>query len=105
MDNINDLAGMGLATNDHKGQKYASVRHLLSTGFFTSLSGLIEECGKMNLVADMPISHKALSRRLDNLEYFTLGELKRIAELIAADPNKISELAFGEMKQPPKKKK
>lgn len=95
---------MEVPKNDHKRQKYASVRHLLSTGYFTSLTGLIEECGKMSLVADMPISHKALTRRLANLEYFTLGELQRIAELIDADPNKISELAFAEMKQAPKKK-
>ena len=90
--------------NDHKRQKYASVRHLLSTGYFTSLTGLIEECGKMALVADMPISHKALTRRLENLEYFTLGELQRIAQLIDADPTKISELAFGEMREAAKKR-
>jgi len=59
----------------------------------------------MNLVTDMPISHKALTRRLGNLEYFTLGELKRIAELIETDPNKVSELAFGEMRQTEKKRK
>ena len=91
--------------NDHKSQKYGSVRHLLSTGYFTTISGLINECGKMTLVTDMPISHKALTRRLANLEYFTLGELRRIAELIDAEPNKISELAFSEMSQGPKKKK
>jgi hypothetical protein len=91
--------------NDQKGQKYASVNHLLSTGYFTTLTGLVEECGKMNLVADMPISHKALTRRLANLEYFTLGELQSIAQLIGADPNKISELAFGELKQTSKKRK
>jgi|GEM_PF-4052233 len=96
---------MDSTRNDHKGQKYASVRHLLSTGFFTTITELVEECGKMNLVADMPISHKALTRRLDNLEYFTLGELQRIAQLISADPNKISELAFAELKGAGKKKK
>jgi hypothetical protein len=91
--------------NDQKRQKYASVKHLLSTGYFTTLTELIEETGIMNLVNDLPISHKALSRRLGNLEYFTLGELKRIAELIEADPNKISELAFGEMQKAAKKKR
>lgn len=96
---------MESSKNDHKRQKYASVKHLLSTGFFTSLTGLIEECGKMNLVVDMPISHKALTRRLSNLEYFTLGELQVIADLVGTEPGKISELAFAEMEQPVKKRK
>ena len=89
---------MSVSGNDHKGQKYASVLHLLSTDYFTNMTDLVDECGIMNLVADIPLSHKALTRRLNNLEYFTLGELKRIAELIGADPTKLAALAFGEMK-------
>jgi len=96
---------MESSKNDSKRQKYASVHHLLSTGYFTTITDLIEEYGKMALVADMPISHKALTRRLGNLEYFTMGELRRIAELIDADPVKISELAFGEMRQAARKKR
>ena len=90
--------------NDRK-QKYARAKHLLSTGYFTCLTELIEAVGIMNLVDDMPLSHKALKRRLENLEYLSMGDLKRIGELLVVDPVKLSELGFKEMNQPRKKRK
>ena len=84
---------------------FRSVKHSLSTGYFTCLTELIEEAGIMNLVNDMPLSHKALARRLANLEYLSMGDLKRIGELLDVDPVKLSELGFKEMNQPVKKRK
>ena len=93
------------ARNNHKGQKYAEVKHLIETGFITTFSQVVSRFEKKVLTADLDMNWKPLTRRLNHLGYFTLEEIEHFALLLDVDPNKLSELAFREMREKKSKKK
>lgn len=94
-----DLCRMDKAQNDRRRQKYASALHSLNTGFFKSISELIEAAGITAISEDMPLAHKALLPRTLNPGKFKAEEIARIAEIIGAEPEKVAALIFMEMRE------
>jgi hypothetical protein len=80
-----------------KNPDYAKVKRLLETGFYSSFSEMMADFHKDTIIQDMPMSWKALTRRLAHIGYFTLDEMAGLAGLIGVEPDVISQLAFKEM--------
>jgi hypothetical protein len=89
-----------------KNPDYAKVKRLLETGFYSTFSEMMADFHKDTIIQDMPISWKALTRRLSHIGYFSLEEIAAIASLIGVEPDVIAQLAFKEMaaKKKPRKK-
>jgi hypothetical protein len=89
-----------------KNPEYAKVKRLLETGYYSSFSDLMAEFQKETLIRDMPISWKALTRRMSHIGYFTHDDIATVAALIGVDAAILSQLIHKEMtaKKKPRKK-
>ncbi|WP_207511099.1 hypothetical protein [Longitalea luteola] len=77
-----------------KDKRYNTVKKLISAGFITNFSEILETVPKTVVAQDLGMHHQTFAKLIKSPEKFTFHDAFRIASLIEVEENIIMKLIY-----------
>lgn len=82
-----------------KDERYLGVKQLIESGHITEFKQIFTFLPKTVLAGDLGTNNNRMTRLINNVQEFTLGELDRISQLIDVPYDAISQLVNNQFKK------